>query len=75
MRVRTTAEKVSTTKRYLTVRTRITTGATMRWVDVKVPWRLLNEQYEDVANCMASEAAEHLNDHWAQQPLPLEKWE
>lgn len=75
MRTRTTAEKISTTKRYLTVRTRVQVGATLRWVDVKVPWRLLNDRYEEVADCMAAEAADHLSQHWDVPMLPLEKWE
>lgn len=75
MRKITTAERISTTKRYLWVRVRVEVGSTLRWVNVKVPWRLLNEQYEEVANCMAAEATAHLNDGWSQPSLPLEKWE
>lgn len=69
------AQKVRPTKKYLGVQVRIEVGSTVRWAEVKVPWRLLNEQHEAVANALNDEAAETLRERWEQLPLPLEKWE
>lgn len=76
MRQQYVAQRVRTTSRYLTVQVRIEHGSTIRWAQVKVPWRLLNEQYEEVANYMASEATTSLKETWEQPTLlPLEPWE
>lgn len=75
MRKIATAEQVSTSRNYLNVRVRVQVGSALRWVTVKVPWRLLNERYEDVINAMEGEANRHLKDTWEAPVLPLEKWE
>ena len=71
------AQKIRTSPKYLSIQVRIEVGSTVRWADVKVPWRLLNEQHEQVVNGMETEAQERLKEYVErQQPyLPLEKWE
>lgn len=69
------AQRVRATRKYLGVQVRVEVGTSVRWIEVKVPWRLLNEQYEDVAGWMAHEANEAAREHWEQPSLPLEKWE
>lgn len=69
------AEGIKATHAYLTVYVKAEVGSTVRFVDVKVPWRMLNEQYEDVSHRMAVEANERMKDDLAQPWLPLETWE
>lgn len=75
MKRRYIAQGIRTTKQYLTVQVRVEVGHSVRWIEVKVPWRLLNEQYEDVCNYMGHEANEQVREHWDIPLLPLEKWE
>lgn len=69
------AQKVRTSPKYLSVQVRVEVGSTVRWADVKVPWRLLNEQYQEVIERMEHEANERVNEAWDVPMLPLEKWE
>lgn len=69
------AQKIRTTPKYLGVQVRIEIGSTVRWADVKVPWRLLNEQYREVIEHMEHEANERVNERWDTPMLPLERWE
>lgn len=69
------AQKVRTSPKYLSVQVRIEVGSTIRWADVKVPWRLLNEQYREIIEAMEHEANEIVREAWTQPSLPLEKWE
>lgn len=70
------ARRVRATRNYLWVAVEDRRGAVTRFYDVRVPWRLLNEEYEDVANHMAAEAIRHLKATHQEDPwLPLEKWE
>lgn len=69
------AQEVKTSPKYLTIRVRVDMGSTVRWANVKVPWRLLNEQYEEISDRMGAEANEQARGHWDVPMLPLEKWE
>lgn len=69
------AQSVKTSPKYLTIRVRVDMGATVRWAYVKVPWRLMNEQYEEISDHMGREANEQAKQAWEPAYLPLEKWE
>lgn len=56
MRNKHKAVKVTPRKHYLGVMVEIDYGATKRWVEVKVPWRMLNERYQEVTEHLADEA-------------------
>lgn len=69
------AEGIKATKGYLTVYVRAEVGTTVRFVSVKVPWFMLNADYENVAGYMAHDAQERLALEKGQPWLPLESWE
>lgn len=75
MRFKYTVVKIKPTRRALDVTVEIDYGATKRWTVVRVPWRMLNEQYEEVAGFMASEAQDRVSNVVEGPWLPLEKWE
>lgn len=75
MRTKHEVVRLKARKRYLEVMVEVSYPGTKRWVALKVPWRMLNEHYEDVSNYMAVEAQEELHRLHGDTPLPLEKWE
>lgn len=75
MRVKYEVVKIKPQSRWLDVTVEVTYPGTKRWVTIKVPWRMLNEQYEDVVNAMEAEALKQMKTPSGDQWLPLEKWE
>lgn len=67
-----TVVRVTCRKHYLGVMIEVDYGSTKRWVEVKVPWRMLNEQYQDVADALADEAWRQMihRTECADDPLP-----
>lgn len=57
-----TVVKVKPRVRYLEVTVEVDYGGSLRWVALKVPWRMLNEQYRDVVEHMEHEALDRLRE-------------
>lgn len=75
MGIKHTVVKVKPRRKYLGVMIEIDYSGAKRWVEVKIPWRLLNDQYEDVSGFMALQAQEDARKDADVLYLPLEKWE
>lgn len=75
MAVKHTVIKIKARQKYLAVLIEVDYAGAKRWVEVKVPWRMLNEHYEDVAGYMAHQANEDARKGADVLYLPLEKWE
>lgn len=75
MRLKYTAVRVRPAKRAMVVTVEIDYGSTKRWVDLRIPWRMINQQYREVIEHLEDEAQDHLAAHRSDTPLPLEKWE
>lgn len=73
--MRTVFHSIKVTRKYLVVSFQIHGQVVPRRHVVRVPWRALNGDYEEVANAMAREAQEQLVRDHPPQPLPLEIWE
>lgn len=72
MRTKHTVTRIRPRRSHLEVMVEIDYGGSLRWVALKVPWRMLNEQYESVANAMAGEALREMQrtPDPLQDPLP-----
>lgn len=70
MRIKHTVVKVKARKHHLGVMIEVQYPGTLRWVEVRVPWRMLNEQYRAVVEAMEDEALLRLRlQQEAEQPM------
>jgi hypothetical protein len=68
-------EKVDTSQKYLSVTVRVRGSLVPHRHTVRVPWRLLNERYQDVIEGLEHEALAELKRTHPPAQLPLEAWE
>lgn len=62
MRIKHTVTRIKPRQKYLEVMIEVQYPGTLRWVAVKVPWRMLNEQYRAVVEAMEHEALDRLRE-------------